>query len=235
MEAPPWPWVAVVLVAVAVLLRERLVRAWRVAWRGPRPADAALDGCELDACAFCGAPDSSAVSHGELTVNLRRHGLLTSGEAVYAFSCVDRSDFVDDGSVRRGLAYADAALPFASTGAQISAPHVHAAALDLVVAHAPRARTARARTALDVGSGTGIFGALLAEALDCEVTCVEHASELVAHAAGALRRHARRRRRTCAVTLHTGCARAFCAAAAAPTTAHGASASTRGVARAYSQ
>ena len=228
MEAPPW--VAVVLVAVAVLLRERLVRAWRVAWRGPRPADAALDGCELDACAFCGAPDSSAVSHGELTVNLRRHGLLTSGEAVYAFSRVDRSDFVDDGSVRRGLAYADAALPFASTGAQISAPHVHAAALDLVVAHAPRARTA-----LDVGSGTGIFGALLAEALDCEVTCVEHASELVAHAAGALRRHARRRRRPCAVALHTGCARAFCAAAAAPTTAHGASASTRGVARAYSQ
>ena len=49
MEAPPW--VAVVLVAVAVLLRERLVRAWRVAWRGPRPADAALDGRRLGSCA----------------------------------------------------------------------------------------------------------------------------------------------------------------------------------------
>ena len=80
---------------------------------------------------------------------------LASPEALYAFSRVDRADFLDDDAVRARVAYLDEAVPLGRSGAQMSAPHIHAAALDLVVAHAKDPRTAR-----DIGGGSGGFGAL---------------------------------------------------------------------------
>ena len=189
-------WSAILLLLLALIIFRRRIRlAWRVATK-PRH--------EQDRCAFCGAPDASASSQGELALNLRRSGRLASPEALYAFSRVDRADFLDDDAVRARVAYLDEAVPLGRSGAQMSAPHIHAAALDLVVAHAKNPRTA-----LDVGGGSGVFGALLAEALDgCAVTCLEHAAELVDDAREGLRRHARRRGAATA-TATRGCALAF--------------------------
>lgn len=56
---------------------------------------------------------------------LQRHGLLRSSRAIQAYGLVDRSDFVAEEP------YMDAAAVM-GYGAQVSAPHVHAASLELL-------------------------------------------------------------------------------------------------------
>jgi len=125
-------------------------------------------------CRFCGLRLSSADSHEELCANLRKNGLLPTDTAYGAFSCVDRGDFAPD--VR--WAYEDGALPIGA-GAQISAPHVHASALDLLCAHLPSISSEVVRV-LDIGSGSGYMCTLLAHiVLDVgKVTAIEHIEEL---------------------------------------------------------
>ena len=87
---------------------------------------------------------------------LRRNGVLKSPRTEAAMLAIDRGDFVT--TQLQGSAYEDRPLPIGSA-VTISAPHMHAHALDLldeVGALAPGKR------ALDVGSGTGYLTACVA-------------------------------------------------------------------------
>jgi len=133
-------------------------------------------------CRFCGLPLSSAESHEGLCANLRGHGLLSTDLAANAYCAVDRADFLPAES---GNPYLDAAIVLGA-GAQISAPHVHASALDLLAAHviASDGRVAEGLRALDVGAGSGCMCTLLARLLHGRgsVLAVEHIAELEAEA-----------------------------------------------------
>ncbi|KAH8092019.1 PKHD-type hydroxylase At1g22950-like [Aureococcus anophagefferens] len=185
-------WSVILLLLLAlVIFRRRIRLAWRVATK-PRH--------DQDRCAFCGAPDASASSQGELALNLRRSGRLASPEALYAFSRVDRADFLDDDAVRARVAYLDEAVPLGGA-AQMSAPHIHAAALDLVVAHsktrARRSTSGRLRRLRRCSRGARRLR-----------RHVPRAAELVDDARQGLRRHARRRGAATA-TATRGCALGF--------------------------
>merc|ERR1740129_386619 len=95
-------------------------------------------------CHFCLSPLSSAKSHKGLTANLERHGLLRTRELIEAWLSVDRADFVP------GYPYEDSAMPLGA-GSQASAPHVHAASLELVVEGLPPREDGRAPRILDIG------------------------------------------------------------------------------------
>ncbi|CAE8597431.1 unnamed protein product [Polarella glacialis] len=113
---------------------------------------------ELPRCRFCGVPLSSATSHGGLCANLRRHGVLSSDAAAAAYGAVDRGDFIPEGEP-----YLDAAAVLGTTGAQVSAPHVHAAALELIQERAAALEVelsdSRQLRVLDLGSGCCRAGA----------------------------------------------------------------------------
>ncbi|CAE7420543.1 Pcmt1 [Symbiodinium natans] len=111
---------------------------------------------EIPVCRFCGVPLSTADSHEELTQLLQRHGVLRSAAAAEAYAAVDRADFVPEGAD----AYLDAAAVMGSTGAQVSAPHVHAAALELVEEKVSGIE--EPLRILDLGSGSGCMAAMLA-------------------------------------------------------------------------
>lgn len=127
-------------------------------------------------CRFCGLCLSSADSHDDLCANLRKNGLLSTDTAYGAFSRVDRGDFVPDVQ----WAYEDAAVPIGA-GAQISAPHVHASALDLLCERLPSIGAEVVRV-LDIGSGSGYMCTLLAHVVRGvgRVTAIEHMEELAA-------------------------------------------------------
>lgn len=138
-------------------------------------------------CRFCGLTLSTADSHEGLCANLEKNGVLRSQAAKTAFRSVDRADFAPPGA--ESEAYLDAALVLGA-GAQISAPHVHASALELLADCA--AVVGPGLQALDVGSGSGYMCTLLAEFLRGSrgsVLAVEHIEELVAAARMSVARH----------------------------------------------
>jgi len=119
----------------------------------------------------------SGLTNTELVTNLSRHGILTTDRVVDAMSRVDRTNFV----VKRSQAYEDAPQPIGH-GATISAPHMHAHALEnlLPFLH-PGA------SVLDVGSGSGYLCAVLHQlvspsqpgAAQGKVVGIDHIPELV--------------------------------------------------------
>mmetsp|Transcript_52476 Transcript_52476/g.152752 ORF Transcript_52476/g.152752 Transcript_52476/m.152752 type:complete len:305 (-) Transcript_52476:27-941(-) len=121
----------------------------------------AIDG---PCCRFCGAPLSSAASHEGLARSLRDNGLLRMEAAIAAYSAVDRGDFVPEDLAEE--AYLDQALVLGG-GAQISAPHVHARALDLLAQRLSVACDGHASgpLVLDLGAGSGFMAAVLGRLL----------------------------------------------------------------------
>jgi protein-L-isoaspartate(D-aspartate) O-methyltransferase len=119
--------------------------------------------------------------------NLERHGLLATDAAAHAFSRVDRLDFVP--LDRHDEAYLDAAVPLGA-GSQMSAPHIHARALDLIAEALPNAPTQRLH-ALDLGAGSGYMSALLAEMISGhgDVVGFEHIEELACSARDNVAKH----------------------------------------------
>jgi len=136
-------------------------------------------------CRFCNLPLSSAESHEELCSNLRLHGILGHEAAAAAYEAVDRADFVP---LEYGDPYVDAAIVLGA-GAQISAPHVHTSALNLLAERLPTA-PGRCRV-LDIGAGSGCMCALLACLLKGkgEVLAIEHIEELAASARENVAKH----------------------------------------------
>lgn len=128
---------------------------------------------------------STAASHEELCENLQRHGVLKAEPAVRAFQAVDRADFTPED----GEPYFDAAMVLGA-GSQLSAPHVHASALELLVERLPE-EGVRCH-ALDIGAGSGCMCTYLAHALlddRGDVLAVEHIEELATAARDNIAKH----------------------------------------------
>jgi len=133
-------------------------------------------------CRFCGLPLSSATTHEGLCTNLQQNGLLKEPRAATAYRAVDRVDFVP----AAGDPYVDAAVPLGA-GAQISAPHVHASALDLLLeklSFADDQGDQHTFRVLDIGFGSGYMCAVLAQIFRGRgtVLAIEHMEELVSAA-----------------------------------------------------
>eukprot|EP00434_Breviolum_minutum_P013877 symbB.v1.2.012238.t1/scaffold837.1/size158912/8 len=141
---------------------------------GARPPSAESEDVPETRCRFCGVCLSSAASHQELCWKLQQHGLLRSPEAILAYQQVDRGDFVTGDAD----AYLDAAAVM-GFGAQVSAPHVHCAALELIQEKA--SLMGDGLRVLDLGSGSGCMATLLARLLEGRnghVLALEHIEEL---------------------------------------------------------
>ncbi|GFR40066.1 hypothetical protein Agub_g606, partial [Astrephomene gubernaculifera] len=123
-------------------------------------------------------------TNDEMVDALKRAGLVRSPEVEAAMRAVDRALFVPP----QQAPYRDAPQPL-SAGATISAPHMHAACLELL---AEGGRLRPGARVLDVGSGSGYLTAVLAH-LACRgeggrVVGVEHIAELVEGSRAAVRR-----------------------------------------------
>ncbi|CAK9064511.1 Protein-L-isoaspartate(D-aspartate) O-methyltransferase (PIMT) (L-isoaspartyl protein carboxyl methyltransferase) (Protein L-isoaspartyl/D-aspartyl methyltransferase) (Protein-beta-aspartate methyltransferase) [Durusdinium trenchii] len=147
---------------------------------GARPPSAS----EVARCRFCGVLLSSAESHEELCLRLKEHGLLHSPEAIAAYASVDRGDFILGDSDP----YLDAAAVM-GFGAQVSAPHVHCAALELIQEKV--SAMGEGLRVLDLGSGSGCMATLLARLLQGRgrVVALEHIQELVEEAKQNVAKH----------------------------------------------
>ena len=95
-------------------------------------------------------------SNDELVANLKRHGVIRSARVAHAMAAVDRADFVPFAD----FAYVDA--PQRGGGTVVSAPHLHAAAAELLAPALAGSEDGRPKRALDVGCGTGALSAILA-------------------------------------------------------------------------
>ena len=117
------------------------------------------------------------VDNAALVRQLERHGILKSARVANAMRACDRGNYAPTSS--RDEAYEDHPLPIGYR-ATISAPHAHAACLELF----ERAGVvARGKKVLDVGSGTGYLSACFAELVGCEegagkVVGIEHIDAL---------------------------------------------------------
>ncbi|GJN04245.1 hypothetical protein PR202_ga21775 [Eleusine coracana subsp. coracana] len=103
---------------------------------------------------------------------LQRYGIIRSAKVAEVMQAIDRGLFVPSG----GSPYYDSPMPI-GYNATISAPHMHAACLELLEKNLqPGMR------ALDVGSGTGYLTACFALMVGSEgrAVGVEHIPELVA-------------------------------------------------------
>lgn len=112
----------------------------------------------------------SAASNSDLVDNLVRKNLISSSRAERAMRAIDRRFFV----LQHARPYEDSPqqLPCSAT---ISAPHMHAMALQLLEPY-----LVEGASALDVGAGSGYFAALMAILVGntgC-VVGVEHAPAL---------------------------------------------------------
>ena len=126
---------------------------------------------------------SSARTHEELVSNLVRDGRFSTSAGVAAMRNVDRAHFVPD-AVRKH-AYDDRPLPLGS-GATISAPHMHAAMIDVLE---PYLRPGA--SVLDVGVGSGYLLAVMAQMVGEGGTVhgIDRVPELVELAARNLEAH----------------------------------------------
>jgi len=101
---------------------------------------------------------SHGVDNPDLVRALAANGIVRTRRVREAMLAVDRGRYVPSAdATARAEAYEDHPLPI-GYGATISAPHMHAACLELL---APRC--AAGARALDVGSGTGYLSACLGE------------------------------------------------------------------------
>ncbi|KAF1751289.1 hypothetical protein GCK72_017843 [Caenorhabditis remanei] len=112
---------------------------------------------------------SSGTSNKELVENLRKNHVFASQRAYDAMLAVDRGDFT------RNDPYQDAPQRI-GYNATISAPHMHAAALDYLQNH-----LVSGANALDVGSGSGYLTVCMAKMVGTTGTVVgiEHMGGLV--------------------------------------------------------
>lgn len=141
----------------------------------------------------------SASSNKALVDNLVRKNLVSSPRAERAMRSVDRQSFTPAST----NPYADSPQPL-PCAATISAPHMHAMALDFLEPYLKDGSTA-----LDVGAGSGYFTALMAQLVGTTgyVVGVEHAPELADLANRNLRAFDHNLLRTC-VDVRTGDGRA---------------------------
>lgn len=98
----------------------------------------------------------SGDSNSELVENLTRNGLITDSRVKAAFLRVDRANYAPSSP------YEDSPQVIGH-GATISAPHMHASALEHVVSYVVPKTDASAPRILDIGSGSGYLTHLLAE------------------------------------------------------------------------
>ncbi|CAK9114162.1 Protein-L-isoaspartate O-methyltransferase 1 (AtPIMT1) (L-isoaspartyl protein carboxyl methyltransferase) (Protein L-isoaspartyl methyltransferase) (Protein-beta-aspartate methyltransferase) [Durusdinium trenchii] len=103
----------------------------------------------------------SSRSNAGLVENLRRAKLVQNVVAETAMKLVDRANFVLDKDRERAYEDSPQSIGFDAT---ISAPHMHAMALDLIVP-VLQARQDRLVKVLDVGSGSGYLAAALHHAV----------------------------------------------------------------------
>jgi protein-L-isoaspartate(D-aspartate) O-methyltransferase len=131
----------------------------------------------------------SGNSNQELLSNMRKADLIKSSIVLRAMSKVDRANYVPTSSRRE--AYTDAPQPI-GYGATISAPHMHAMAVEALLGHLKQGSKV-----LDVGSGSGytvsIFWHLVkgeGEGLNQagQVVGIDHISQLVQMADSNLRK-----------------------------------------------
>jgi protein-L-isoaspartate(D-aspartate) O-methyltransferase len=124
---------------------------------------------------------SQGTSNQELIARLKENGILTSAAVESAMLKVDRGDYSADPT----QAYVDTPLPI-GLGQTISAPHMHAMALQLLEpVLVPGARV------LDVGAGSGYLAACLAHlvGLKGRVIGIEVLRPLVEKAIFNIRKH----------------------------------------------
>uniref|UniRef100_A0A8R1I232 Protein-L-isoaspartate O-methyltransferase n=1 Tax=Caenorhabditis japonica TaxID=281687 RepID=A0A8R1I232_CAEJA len=124
---------------------------------------------------------SSGSSNAELVGNLKRNGVFSNGRVSEAMLAVDRGDFTsshpyEDSPQRIGY------------NATISAPHMHAAALEYLRNH-----LVAGANALDVGSGSGYLTTCMALMVGTSGTVVgvEHIPELVTLSKENVKKHHR--------------------------------------------
>lgn len=115
----------------------------------------------------------SATTNDALIDNLVRNRLVENPRVEQALRLVDRRVFLP-ANTTPSIAYADAPQSI-SCAATISAPHMHAMALQLLNDHLPPGATA-----LDVGAGSGYFAACMAALVGPtgRVVAIEHAPQL---------------------------------------------------------
>ncbi|OTF80166.1 protein-L-isoaspartate(D-aspartate) O-methyltransferase-like, partial [Euroglyphus maynei] len=113
-------------------------------------------------------------SHGktnqEMVENLKKNSIVQDSRVENALLSVDRGNFVDSSK------YVDSPMSI-GYGATISAPHMHAYALELLKDH-----LVDGETVLDVGSGSGYLTACMAIMVGSQgkVIGIEHIPELAA-------------------------------------------------------
>ncbi|CAD6196451.1 unnamed protein product [Caenorhabditis auriculariae] len=112
---------------------------------------------------------SSGNSNAELVTNMKKNGLFSSNRVGEAMLAVDRGDFTNNNP------YEDRPQTI-GFNATISAPHMHAAALEALKDH-----FVAGANALDVGSGSGFLAACMAQMVGPNRTVVgiEHIPQLV--------------------------------------------------------
>ncbi|XP_058844039.1 protein-L-isoaspartate(D-aspartate) O-methyltransferase-like isoform X2 [Acipenser ruthenus] len=112
---------------------------------------------------------SSGRTHAELIGNLREHGVIRSQRVYEVMLATDRGHYITD------LPYMDSPQPIGFK-ATISAPHMHAHALEVLSDN-----LGEGATALDVGSGSGYLTACLARMVGSSgrVVGIDHIAELV--------------------------------------------------------
>lgn len=116
----------------------------------------------------------AGATNDELVDNLVSYNIITSPELAAAMKEIDRGHFVPD----EDLSYIDSPAPI-GFGATISAPHMHAYALELLKDHLkPGCKV------LDVGSGSGYLSSVMARLVTRggapgQVIGIDHIPELV--------------------------------------------------------
>ncbi|KAG6176958.1 hypothetical protein E4U36_007621 [Claviceps purpurea] len=98
----------------------------------------------------------SGLTNAQLVENMWRNGLITDERAKEAFLKVDRVHYAP------ASAYEDSPQPIGHQ-ATISAPHMHAMAIENVISYLVPSETNPAPRVLDIGSGSGYLTHLLAE------------------------------------------------------------------------
>eukprot|EP01026_Neomeris_dumetosa_P045543 TRINITY_DN3857_c0_g2_i1.p2 TRINITY_DN3857_c0_g2~~TRINITY_DN3857_c0_g2_i1.p2 ORF type:complete len:288 (-),score=37.86 TRINITY_DN3857_c0_g2_i1:146-1009(-) len=96
-------------------------------------------------------------SQKNLVENLQREGIVSTKRVQKVMNTVDRKKYVDE-DIPSALAYADQPLPLGDTEETISAPHMHATALEFL-----QSRLVPGARVLDVGAGSGYLTACLGE------------------------------------------------------------------------
>ncbi|PKS12331.1 hypothetical protein jhhlp_001631 [Lomentospora prolificans] len=116
---------------------------------------------------------STGTSNSELVENMWRHKLIQDPRVKEAFLKVDRAHYAPM------MAYEDAPQPIGH-GATISAPHMHATAMENLIEYLVPTSSRPAPRVLDIGSGSGYLTHLIAELVGEKglVVGIEHIKEL---------------------------------------------------------